>query len=37
MYTCFGASNKGELPTWFILMSAACFFLYRLLDEMDGK
>ena len=37
LYTCIGSSLIGEVPSWFILLQAMGFFLYRVFDEMDGK
>lgn len=37
LYCCIGCSLIGDLPQWFVFMQAWCYFIYRLLDEMDGK
>jgi ethanolaminephosphotransferase len=29
--------GPGVLPSWFVFLEAFCYFVYRLLDEMDGK
>jgi len=29
--------NAEQLPNWMIFVIGVTFFLYRLLDEMDGK
>lgn len=26
-----------EIPRWFYILEAFCYFFYRILDEMDGK
>lgn len=31
-------NTKGkEIPRWFFILEAICYFIYRMLDEMDGK
>lgn len=37
LYTCIGCALIGDVPTWFIGLQAWFYFIYRLLDEMDGK
>ena len=37
LYTCIGCALIGDVPTWFIFLQAWFYFIYRLLDEMDGK
>lgn len=29
--------DKAKIPSWVFLAEAVCYFLYRMLDEMDGK
>ena len=26
-----------ELPSWFFILNAFCYFMYRMFDELDGK
>jgi len=37
LYMCIGAALIGESPSWFILLQGVSYFIYRMLDEMDGK
>jgi len=37
MFSISGASFYSEIPSWFCYVHAVTYFLYRLLDEMDGK
>ena len=30
-------NNGISIPNWFFFFEAFCFFMYRMLDEMDGK
>jgi len=32
-----GSAFVGVTPLWFLIGQAYCYFIYRLLDEMDGK
>lgn len=34
--TC-GCDLYGTVPNWFMFLQAWCYFVYRMLDEMDGK
>jgi ethanolaminephosphotransferase len=33
----FGVNFEGHVPAWWCFMQAGLYFIYRLLDEMDGK
>jgi hypothetical protein len=33
----FGTDFYGHVPAWWCYMEAASYFIYRVLDEMDGK
>mmetsp|Transcript_9729 Transcript_9729/g.14817 ORF Transcript_9729/g.14817 Transcript_9729/m.14817 type:complete len:117 (+) Transcript_9729:194-544(+) len=35
--TKFQNEDGMEIPRWFFLFEAVCYFLYRMFDEMDGK
>ena len=37
LYCCIGCSLIGDLPNWFLFLQGWCYFVYRVLDEMDGK
>lgn len=37
LYACIGAALIGDVPWWFMCLQATCYFVYRMLDEMDGK
>ena len=43
VFTCYGTHLYNEdpvyekIPKWLHVMAGVCYFLYRLLDEMDGK
>lgn len=37
MHVLFSCDNNGYLPPWFCYTTAACFFLYMLCDNTDGK
>ena len=40
LFSCFGTNlyNDGEeIPRWFYFLQAVSYFMYRMLDEMDGK
>ena len=30
-------NTKDHIPNWFFFLQAFCYFMYRMLDEMDGK
>ena len=33
----FGTNFEGAIPAWWCFLAAVLYFVYRLLDEMDGK
>lgn len=40
LFTCFGTKFENDtdgIPKWFFFVEAVAYFVYRLLDEMDGK
>lgn len=37
MWAVYGASTLGDVDRWFIFLEAWCYFMYRLVDEVDGK
>ena len=37
MFCVYGASLNGNVHPWFCILQAWCLFVYRMLDEMDGK
>lgn len=37
LYTCIGAALIGDVPGWFVVLQSVLYFVYRMLDEMDGK
>lgn len=37
LYFCIGTALIGDVPSWFMYLQAVFYFIYRLLDEMDGK
>jgi len=37
MFGLFGTSFEGAIPAWWCILEAVLYFIYRLLDEMDGK
>jgi ethanolaminephosphotransferase len=37
MFSMFGTSFEGPVPAWWCFLEAVLYFVYRLLDEMDGK
>ena len=32
-----GCTLCGDVPAWFFFIHAITYFVYRMLDEMDGK
>ena len=41
LFANYGTSMKNdpgnEIPRWFFLFEAFCYFMYRVFDELDGK
>lgn len=37
LYIFIGTALIGDLPSWFLYAQGWFYFIYRLLDEMDGK
>jgi ethanolaminephosphotransferase len=40
LFSCFGTNlyNDGEeIPRWWFFLQGFSYFMYRMLDEMDGK
>lgn len=37
LFGLYGLDFEGDVPAWFCYMEAACYLIYRVLDEMDGK
>ena len=41
LFGCFGTKMRNEkdneIPRWFFFFETFCYFMYRMLDEMDGK
>ena len=37
LFTVAGFDLMGEVPQWWFFIQAVCYFIYRLMDEMDGK
>jgi ethanolaminephosphotransferase len=37
MYTLFGCQLMGDLPSWFMILQAYAYLVYRIFDEADGK
>ena len=41
LFGCYGTKMRNEkdneIPNWFFFFYAFCYFMYRMLDECDGK
>jgi ethanolaminephosphotransferase len=37
IFSLYGADFYGPVPAWWCFLTGALYFIYRLLDEMDGK
>jgi ethanolaminephosphotransferase len=37
LFNLYGTDFEGPVPAWWCFLEAIMYFLYRLLDEMDGK
>jgi ethanolaminephosphotransferase len=37
LFSFYGTDFHGDVPAWWCFTEAICYFVYRLLDEMDGK
>jgi phosphatidylglycerophosphate synthase len=37
LFGLFGTDFEGEIAPWWCYFTAFSFFMYRMLDEMDGK
>lgn len=37
LFALFGTDFHGPVPAWWCYMEAASYFIYRVLDELDGK
>ena len=37
LFTVAGFDLMGEVPQWWFFVQAVCYFIYRVMDEMDGK
>lgn len=41
LFQLYGASftnfQEKEIPSWFFILNAFCYFMYRMFDELDGK
>jgi len=37
VFSAFGTDFYGKVPIWFQVVAALSYFIYRILDEMDGK
>lgn len=37
LFSLYGTDFEGPVPAWWCFFEAVMYFMYRLLDEMDGK
>ena len=37
IFSLYGTDFEGPVPAWWCYMGAVLYFIYRMLDEMDGK
>lgn len=37
LFICFGTEFEGKVDSWWCYFTAFCFFMSRLMDELDGK